>query len=275
MAEWLYARLLRLYPPEFRERYASEMSQLFRDRLRHENTVRVWIDVLSDVLVSIPRQHWIAHPYIPPTAAWLMPRRVIPNALFVGLSAGLLIVLGFLFSGPVASPLAAGGVVLLFVWAIACGRRVQRRIARSRADADDGTVTVRYEGLTPHTLQRCDIVSLRDYTGLGLRICTADAARDLWVPASSKSYPRIKALLSDWAPVQNVRHVPAVLNPSSLANIALNHGVVLFGSLHGVMGAVLVFIASADLLAVFKRDSRWRWLRLGPAVILAARWWLY
>jgi hypothetical protein len=175
----------------------------------------------------------------------------------------------------VASPLAAGGVALLFVWATTCACRHQRRIARSHADADDGTVTVHYEGLAPLTLQRRDIVSLHDYTRLGLRICTADAAHDLWVPASSKSYPRIKALLSDWAPLQNITYIPAVMNPSRFANVALNHGLALFGPLQGVMGAVLLFIACADLLAVFRRDSRWRWLRLGTAVILAARWLLH
>jgi hypothetical protein len=45
MSERVYAWLLRLYPRAFRERYAQEMMRTFRDRLRHEPTVRLWIDV--------------------------------------------------------------------------------------------------------------------------------------------------------------------------------------------------------------------------------------
>lgn len=272
MSEWLYTRLLQLYPAHFRERYADEMSRLFRDRLRHENPVRVWMDVLTDALVSIPGQHGIAHPYIPPSAAWMMPRRAAPAAMLMGFGAALLIVLGFLFSGLGAIPVAGVGVLLLFFIACYCGRRQDLRIARSRADVGDETVTVRYEGLAPLTLQRRDVVGLHDYPKLGLRICTVDAARDLWVPARSESYPRIKTLLSDWAPVQIVRHVPALLNPSSPAHTIMVYAVILLGPLQ--MGAVLLVVASTYLTGLWERGGgARRWLRLGPAAILAVRWW--
>ena len=59
MSESAYALLLHLYPRAFRERYANEMLRTFRDRLRHEPTFRLWIDVLKDAVVSIPYQHWV------------------------------------------------------------------------------------------------------------------------------------------------------------------------------------------------------------------------
>ena len=61
MSEKLYALLLRLYPPEFRKKYAGEAMQVFRDRLRDERGVlkrtRLWLGVLLDLSMSAPREH--------------------------------------------------------------------------------------------------------------------------------------------------------------------------------------------------------------------------
>src|SRR6186997_3718593 len=81
MSERLYRLLLRLYPRAFRERYAEEMARVFLDRLAHERTAQVWLDVLADAVVSIPRQHWLRepHPFYPASAA---PLRAI-NVVFM------------------------------------------------------------------------------------------------------------------------------------------------------------------------------------------------
>src|SRR5690349_11412168 len=55
-AHRLYQALLRLYPADFRGEYGREMSQLFRDRARHEPPLRVWLDTLCDVLVTAPKE---------------------------------------------------------------------------------------------------------------------------------------------------------------------------------------------------------------------------
>jgi hypothetical protein len=61
MSEKLYSLLVRLYPPEFRRKYGKEAIQVFRDRLRDERGLlkraRLWVDVLLDLSVSVPREH--------------------------------------------------------------------------------------------------------------------------------------------------------------------------------------------------------------------------
>ena len=61
MSEKLYALLFRLYPSRFRDAYAEEAMQLFRDRSRDEHgfcaTVRFWFDLLLDLCISLPREY--------------------------------------------------------------------------------------------------------------------------------------------------------------------------------------------------------------------------
>ncbi len=66
MSEKIYAWLLRLYPSYFREAYGDSALQLFRDRSRHERgffpSLHLWLDLLADLAISVPRQHR----YVPP-----------------------------------------------------------------------------------------------------------------------------------------------------------------------------------------------------------------
>ena len=68
MSEKIYACLLRLYPSHFREAYGDETLQLFRDRCRHETgffpRLRLWLDLLSDLAVSVPRQYGFVQPVV-------------------------------------------------------------------------------------------------------------------------------------------------------------------------------------------------------------------
>ena len=61
MSEKIYACLLRLFPSHFREAYGDEALQLFRDRARDEKgffqQVGLWLDLLADLAVSVPRQY--------------------------------------------------------------------------------------------------------------------------------------------------------------------------------------------------------------------------
>jgi N-terminal domain of Peptidase_S41 in eukaryotic IRBP len=61
MSEKIYAWLLRLYPSRFRAAYGKDALQLFRDRSRDERGllphVRLWLDLLADIAVSLPREH--------------------------------------------------------------------------------------------------------------------------------------------------------------------------------------------------------------------------
>jgi Peptidase family S41/N-terminal domain of Peptidase_S41 in eukaryotic IRBP len=61
MSEKIYALLLRLFPSHFREAYGEAALQLFRDRARDEKgflpRLRLWLDLLGDLAVSVPREY--------------------------------------------------------------------------------------------------------------------------------------------------------------------------------------------------------------------------
>ena len=61
MFEQIFARLLRLYPEAFREKYGDEATQLIRDRLRDETgafkRARLYFDLLVDAAHGLP-QAW-------------------------------------------------------------------------------------------------------------------------------------------------------------------------------------------------------------------------
>jgi len=64
MSERIYAWLLQLYPSHFREAYGGEAQQLFRDRVRDEkgffSCLRLWLDLIVDLAISIPREYGYA-----------------------------------------------------------------------------------------------------------------------------------------------------------------------------------------------------------------------
>jgi hypothetical protein len=66
MSEKIYARLLRLYPSRFREAYGDEALQLFRDRYGDETgflpRLRLWLDLLGDLALSVPREYLRVEP---------------------------------------------------------------------------------------------------------------------------------------------------------------------------------------------------------------------
>jgi hypothetical protein len=68
MSEKIYAWLLRFYPSHFREAYSNEALQLFRDRARDEKglfpSLRLWLDLLADLVISIPREYGYVQPVL-------------------------------------------------------------------------------------------------------------------------------------------------------------------------------------------------------------------
>ncbi|MFZ0590108.1 MAG: ABC transporter permease [Bryobacteraceae bacterium] len=54
----IYRTLLLAYPAEFRHEYGPEMAQLFENRLRSERPLRLWLDVVADIALSAPKEHW-------------------------------------------------------------------------------------------------------------------------------------------------------------------------------------------------------------------------
>jgi hypothetical protein len=101
MSEKLYALLLRLYPAQFRARYRDEALQLFRDRLRDEPglfaRLRLWFDLLSDLITALPQTHRMPPHAISPAAAAsslpsfsvLEPQSMRPAALVLAWIIGI------------------------------------------------------------------------------------------------------------------------------------------------------------------------------------------
>lgn len=66
MSEKIYAWLIRLFPAHFRDQFGAEALLLFRDRTRDErgflSRLRLWLDLLVDLVLSLPRIHRHATP---------------------------------------------------------------------------------------------------------------------------------------------------------------------------------------------------------------------
>src|SRR6187401_2154332 len=56
IGERVYRRLLRLYPRDFSDVYADEMTHLYRDRVRGEGASRVWLALVADLSRTAPRE---------------------------------------------------------------------------------------------------------------------------------------------------------------------------------------------------------------------------
>jgi hypothetical protein len=110
MSEKIYLLLLRLYPSQFRDAYGEEAVQLFRDRDRDEggflSKVRLWWDLLADVVVSLPREYRFVRPALARVAAGhrlvnapffdvLESSSPRPGALCSGALLSVLVVTGF------------------------------------------------------------------------------------------------------------------------------------------------------------------------------------
>ena len=61
MSEKIYGLLLALYPAHFRHEYGAAARELLRDRMRAERgrlaRARLWLDLLGDIAVSVPREY--------------------------------------------------------------------------------------------------------------------------------------------------------------------------------------------------------------------------
>jgi peptidase S41-like protein len=99
MSEKIYAWLLRLYPPHFRENYGDEALQLLRDRARDETgffrSLRLWLDLLTDLAISIPREYR----GVRRTLIGAAVQRVGGGPTFFVLEDGSIRLRGFVFGG--------------------------------------------------------------------------------------------------------------------------------------------------------------------------------
>jgi Peptidase family S41 len=66
MSDKIFRLLLHLYPLRFRQEYGNEALQVLRDRSRDEigwwPSIRLWFDLLADLVISLPRQYGHTRP---------------------------------------------------------------------------------------------------------------------------------------------------------------------------------------------------------------------
>jgi len=112
MSEKLYSLLLRLFPSEFRQRFGEEAIQLFRDRFREEKgfwlRLRLWADLICDLVVTVPREHVRVEPQIAEVSAAGVKRgpafQITPRAttrfvaIFLGIAVSLAVLCIFALS---------------------------------------------------------------------------------------------------------------------------------------------------------------------------------
>jgi putative ABC transport system permease protein len=60
MFDFLYRRLLEIFPADFRDEYGGEMARLFRDRCRREGWLRVLFEALPDLAITAWRENMLA-----------------------------------------------------------------------------------------------------------------------------------------------------------------------------------------------------------------------
>jgi putative ABC transport system permease protein len=60
LGERVYRRLLRLYPRDFSDDYADEMTRLYRDRVHGEGATSVWLALVRDLACTVPREQLAA-----------------------------------------------------------------------------------------------------------------------------------------------------------------------------------------------------------------------
>jgi hypothetical protein len=235
MSERLYNWLLKLYPPRFREEYGDAMRQVFRDRLRTEPLFRLWLDVVRDLAISVPRE------FRRPTASASEPGvyRFSDSAVRKMMSrghAGLRTMLLPLVAGVLIA--WAGDAQLwlsIFVYSLLAlfllrmffrrgGVRGHWRGYEVVLEAD--RISYRNHGVVQVTINRSEIAGLHETGDFGLAILgpTVDATPAapgvhevrahrrgpiwsageglaIWAPAVLTGYAELRNRLAAWAPV--------------------------------------------------------------------------
>lgn len=228
MSEKLFELLLRLYPDRFRSEYDDAMRQLFRDRLRTETglpaRLRLWMDLLRDLAISIPREHTrraglaISEPGVYRLSEEAIGKMV--RLARIG-RAEAAMVLGFMAIGfsvawaggaPLQRICAVYGVLLPLAGMIVRRQERMRRHGRGRYEEnlrsweitlDQERIYAKGGGGPAHSLHRTEIARLSE-NDLGLEIEAHDPGDSMWASSLMNGYQDLRTRLADWAPVERI-----------------------------------------------------------------------
>jgi hypothetical protein len=277
MSERLYRWALRLYPRTFRERYADEMTRVLLERLRHERAVRVWMDVICDLAVSIPRQH--LHPQLSRPPQWQdsMPS-VVPalvTSFVLGIAVSVRIFLLFV-KNPLLALFLDGAIVVLFALVIWRKTIIRRAKAGLRIEATAGALTVLQNDMALQTLRRED-VSGAEQLMLGLRIRSSGAG-ELFVPRGMTGYDAARQNVAGWVRIAETATLRSPAD-SPFGLVRFYAIAILFPMFFTPLttlpiAALFLFSAVITLRRPELSLSR-KLLYLGGCVVLLRGWWWY
>lgn len=222
MSEKLYARLLCLYPAEFRKQYGEAMLQLFRDRLRADpswsGVARVWLEVAYDLAVSVPKQHFARPSRARDTSEgfWLseeaarkmLTRTHLQPAGSVLLAVALGIGIGILGDAPLLLLLALfSPLIIATMFAFSQRGQMLKQWLGYRIRLDGERIVLLRSGRDPLTVERSEIARLIETPGLGLAIGTGNPRKSIWAPSLLTGYDDLRSTLAAWAPIE-MRNAP-------------------------------------------------------------------
>ncbi len=214
MSERIYGWLLVLYPKRFRQGYGEAMRQVFRDRLKTENPLALWTEVLGDLAISVPREHWRPRKLAAASTGFTLSEEALrqmanrghhgrPNLLVSTITlvlGGAVGLLGHAPPWPLFSILAAM-LVLQSAVTIRGRTRTRRHWRDFEVTLETDRILVKQGGATS-TLLKSDIKGLMDMPGFGLLIEPKTPESQVLVPLLLTGYLELRETLLNWAPIE-------------------------------------------------------------------------
>lgn len=293
MSEKIYVWFLKLYPARFRKRYAAAALQLFRDRHRVERgpiqRLRFWMDILTDLALSLPREHWWRDSdWVDVEGAFHLSEKAVAGLakrdLVYSLLCGLFIALGLTagwFGNADMVPLF--GVYLSFaiivIWKLLSIKQNERPWRGYRLIVGVDRLQQIQHG-NDVTILRNQIIKINeDEHGLrvfGLREGGQAAitfpldhrhvrklASSIWIPVGLAGYDQVRAELFEWtnrigklrAPwLQDMK--PLFFSAASLLPaILLVHSISWFLVIAAAYYGLVLFAMGADVISAIRRPS--------------------
>ncbi len=212
MSDRLYARLLRLYPRRFRYQYAEAMLQTFRDRLRTEPTLHLWLDILRDLAISIPREHLRPAAALAEPGTYRFSREAIRRQMTIGghgmlrwqsfAALALFFLVGKLGD---AAPVPLTVVTLLLAALLTFGLwRVARRYRRYQLKLTADRLEVVFERPTPREVTHHEITRIFRTPGFGVAVQASAPRRSLWIPEALTGFDDVLTHLAQWTTVEEL-----------------------------------------------------------------------
>jgi hypothetical protein len=218
MSESIFRYLLQLYPHHFREQYGDSMRQLFCDRLRTETGLagrtRLWWEVLTDLALSIPREHRRRPRAGAATAAgYRMSEEAVSEMAWRGHARPSPVIIVCIVLGAAVGWIGNAPLWILFTvyGALLCLTtapllrigQVKQRWRDFEVAIDGDCIRQIQHGSVTLTLRRDEVTGLVEAEGFGLSIQTNSPPRHIFLPSGLTGYQELREHLATWAPLQH------------------------------------------------------------------------